>query len=216
MTLHEKLLNIQIELKAPKSQYNAFGKYNYRNCEDILEAVKPHCAKQKVVLLLSDDIVNIGERFYVKATASLFDIDDPNQVIRVCAFAREDDEKKGMDGSQVTGSSSSYARKYALNGLFDIDDTKDADAKGKRGGKGNTNKAANTSDNNDAPVSDEQLVKAIEKVRTEVNKRVEDGVQKDAIIAALKDACGSAQYTKFTDLAKLDKAYNVVNKLSKE
>ena len=123
-TLQQKLIEIQVELKAPKSQYNKFGGYNYRNCEDILEAVKPLCAKHEIVPLLSDEIVMIGDRFYIKATAKVTDGKDE---IATTAFARESKDKKGMDESQITGSASSYARKYALNGLFCIDDTKDAD-----------------------------------------------------------------------------------------
>lgn len=114
---------IQKELKAPKSQYNSFGKYHYRSCEDILEAVKPLLGD--CVLTITDDIVLIGNRFYVKATARLSSSNE--DYIENTAFAREADDKKGMDESQITGSTSSYARKYALNGLFCIDDTKDAD-----------------------------------------------------------------------------------------
>ena len=123
-----KLLNIQRDLKAPKSQYNSFGKYNYRNCEDILEAVKPLCAREKACLTLSDEVVQVGDRYYVRANASLYDCKTGELIQSVKAYAREESEKKGMDGSQVTGAASSYARKYALNGLFDIDDTKDADS----------------------------------------------------------------------------------------
>lgn len=121
------LLAIQTELKAPKSQYNSFGQYNYRNCEDILEAAKPLCNKYGAVLHLSDDLLLIGERYYVKATATLRLVSDPDSFLQATAYAREEAEKKGMDGSQVTGAASSYARKYALNGLLDIDDTKDSD-----------------------------------------------------------------------------------------
>ena len=116
----------QLALKAPKSQYNSFGKYKYRNCEDILEAAKPICAANGMVLTLSDDIVEIGGRFYVKATATLLDTESAEEISNT-ALARESSEKKGMDESQITGTASSYARKYALNGLFCIDDTKDAD-----------------------------------------------------------------------------------------
>lgn len=126
MTIYEKLLSIQTELKAPKSQYNSFGKYNYRNCEDILEAVKPLCAKYKAVSVMGDEVIQIGERYYIKSTARLIDLESEG-VVENTAYAREEAEKKGMDGSQVTGASSSYARKYALNGLFAIDDTKDSD-----------------------------------------------------------------------------------------
>jgi hypothetical protein len=122
----KELINIIAELKAPKGQFNAFGKYKYRSCEDILEAVKPLCVKNNVLLTITDDIVLIGDRFYVKATATVTNLD--GVCVSASALAREEDTKKGMDGSQVTGASSSYARKYALNGLFCIDDTKDADA----------------------------------------------------------------------------------------
>lgn len=127
MNIYEKLLAIQSELKAPKSQYNNFGKYKYRNCEDILEAVKPLCKKYNAVLILFDSIIRNENRYYVEATAKLIDVETDNSNIVVTAYAREEESKKGMDGSQVTGAASSYARKYALNGLFNIDDTKDSD-----------------------------------------------------------------------------------------
>ena len=131
MNIYEKLSNIQNELKAPKGQFNKFGGYKYRSCEDILEAVKPICKKYKAVLVLSDTLENIGERYYIKATAALIDVEDikGNEIATIenTAYAREEESKKGMDGSQITGTASSYARKYALNGLFNIDDTKDAD-----------------------------------------------------------------------------------------
>lgn len=120
----EKLSRIQAELKAPKSQRNNFGNYNYRSCEDILEAVKPLLAREGLVLTITDSIEMVGNRYYVKATAT---VTDGEKSISTTAYAREADGRKGMDESQVTGSSSSYSRKYALNGLFCIDDTKDAD-----------------------------------------------------------------------------------------
>lgn len=126
MSIFVKLLDIQNELKAPRAQYNKFGNYNYRNCEDILEAVKPLCKKQGVVLYISDNLVLVGERYYIESTAKIVDI-ETNEEITVTAYAREEESKKGMDASQITGASSSYARKYALNGLFNIDDTKDSD-----------------------------------------------------------------------------------------
>ena len=131
MNLYEKLLIVQQGLKAPKGQYNKFGNYPYRNTEDILEAVKPLLAKEKVVLILNDELINIGDRYYIKATATLIDTEAEVKDIEVTAYAREEESKKGMDGSQVTGASSSYARKYALNGLFLIDDTKDSDTTNK-------------------------------------------------------------------------------------
>ena len=124
-TLHDRLVEIQSSLKAPKGQYNTFGKYKYRSAEDILEAVKPILRAQNCKLTIMDEIVQVGERIYVKAIAT---ISDGTQSLSVSAYAREEDEKKGMDASQVTGAASSYARKYAMNGLFAIDDTKDADA----------------------------------------------------------------------------------------
>lgn len=119
----KKLIEIQQQLKAPKNQMNKFGNYRYRSAEDILEALKP--LLKDCILTLSDEMVEIGGRVYVKATAT---IADGTNVIKVTAFAREEETKKGMDGSQITGAASSYARKYALNGLFLIDDTKDSDA----------------------------------------------------------------------------------------
>lgn len=127
MGVYDKLLAVQSELKAPKGQFNKFGGYKYRSCEDIMEAVKPILAKNKAVILLDDEIVEIAGRVYVKATAQFIDCEDARG-IEAHAYAREDESKNGMDGSQVTGATSSYARKYALNGLLAIDDTKDADA----------------------------------------------------------------------------------------
>jgi hypothetical protein len=122
-----KLVKIQAELKAPKNQVNAFGKYKYRSAEDIIEAVKPILFKHQSALLISDEIVQVGDRIYVKATAMLVDELSEDR-ISVSGWAREEEVKKGMDAAQITGSASSYARKYALNGLFAIDDTKDADS----------------------------------------------------------------------------------------
>lgn len=124
MKLHEKLLAIQTKLKAPKGQYNSFGKYSYRSAEDILEAVKPLNAEQGVLLTITDEIKEIGGRVYVVAAAT---VSDGTDTLQVSAFAREPENKKGMDESQITGATSSYARKYALNGLYAIDDNKDAD-----------------------------------------------------------------------------------------
>lgn len=123
----QKLVNIQKKLKAPKGQYNSFGKYKYRSCEDILEAVKPLLAKEECVLVISDDVIQIEDRYYIKATATITDVEDGSS-ISTSALAREPEDKKGQDPSQITGSTSSYARKYCLNGLFLIDDTKDSDA----------------------------------------------------------------------------------------
>lgn len=124
--IYSRLQAVQMELKAPKDQYNYFGKYSYRSCEDILEAVKPLCQKQGLLLSLTDEIVEMGGRNYIKSIARVIEMETGKDFFTV-AFAREDETKKGMDGSQISGCASSYARKYALNGLFCIDDTKDAD-----------------------------------------------------------------------------------------
>ena len=137
--IQEQLIAVQKELKAPKNQRNNFGGYNYRSCEDILEAVKPILAKHGLLLTLSDEMVEVGGRVYVKATAT---VETGEEEVTVTAFAREEEEKKGMDASQITGAASSYARKYALNGLFCIDDTKDADATNTHGKAENCEKPA--------------------------------------------------------------------------
>lgn len=125
MKITEQLRAVQMALKAPKGQHNKFGNYDYRSCEDILEAVKPLLQEQQLTLWLDDSVVNVGDRIYVKATATIKSED--GEQVENHAYAREAETKKGMDDSQITGTASSYARKYALNGLFLIDDTKDAD-----------------------------------------------------------------------------------------
>lgn len=132
MTIIEKLAICQQELIAPKSQFNSFGKYNYRSCEDILEGLKPCLKKVGAAVTITDEVAQIGDRYYIKATATLHDIGATGAHISNTAYAREEDGKKGMDASQVTGATSSYARKYALNGLFAIDDVKDADTRDNR------------------------------------------------------------------------------------
>jgi|Laugresu1bdmlbsd_1035121.scaffolds.fasta_scaffold04292_6 hypothetical protein len=126
MNIQSKLLAVQSDLKAPKGQFNSFGKYNYRSCEDILEAVKPLLMKHGLTMTISDRIEEHGSRVYIMSTVTVFDHD--GNAHSVNAYAREEDSKKGMDASQVTGATSSYARKYALNGMFLIDDTKDSDS----------------------------------------------------------------------------------------
>ena len=128
MNIYEKLLYIQNELKCSKNQFNKFGNYKYRNAEDILEAVKPICLKYKAVINVYDTIKQVGDRYYVEANAVITDVEKPAEYIENKASAREEESKKGMDSSQVTGATSSYARKYALNGLLCIDDTKDTDS----------------------------------------------------------------------------------------
>lgn len=125
MNVYQKLAIVQKNLNAPKGQYNKFGNYNYRSCEDIIEAVKPLCIENGLTLTISDQIKQVGERYYVEATATIYDAEGNKH--SATASAREPNNKKGMDESQITGAASSYARKYALNGLFAIDDNKDAD-----------------------------------------------------------------------------------------
>src|SRR4051812_33374997 len=126
MTIHAKLLKVQSSVSVPKENTNTFGKYKYRSCEDILEALKPLLKEHGLVLTLTDNVEQIGERYYVRATAIVMSISDgtttPDARIEVSALAREEHDKKGMDAAQITGAASSYARKYALNGLFCIDD----------------------------------------------------------------------------------------------
>lgn len=132
MNVYEKLMEVQTKLRAPKGQYNSFGRYSYRSCEDILEALKPLLAEVKAIVNVGDEVKLIGDRYYVEATAMFLDVETGDSVV-ARALAREDETKKGMDLAQVTGSVSSYARKYALNGLFAIDDNKDPDSTNKHG-----------------------------------------------------------------------------------
>lgn len=156
MNIYEKLLVIQTKLKAPKAQYNKFGGFWYRNCEDILEAVKPLLAEVKATVVVRDEIEHIGDRYYVRATATLIDTESESMAaINNIAYAREDESKKGMDGAQLTGATSSYARKYALNGLFAIDDNKDSD-----NGENETPK----------PTLDEKLLAEAERLKIDLNK----------------------------------------------
>ena len=163
--MNDKLLKVQQELKAPKSQRNNFGGYNYRSCEDIFEAVKPILEKEKLTLRVTDELVLIGDRYYIKATAIL---SDGKETIENIAYAREEETKKGMDGSQITGASSSYARKYALNGLFLIDDTLDSDA---------------TNDGSEKPKVETKKAEPKKAATTEAAKPVETSKTEDALMS---------------------------------
>ena len=193
LNIYQKLRKVQTELKAPKGQYNKFGNFNYRSCEDILEALKPLLDREQLVLILSDSMEVVGDRVYVKATATLTNAEDESQVITTSAFAREEESKKGMDGSQVTGASSSYARKYCLNGLFNIDDNKDSDA-------------TNTGDNSSATVelaTKEQVAKLEELqlrnwCKTKKGKELEELTKAEAtklieVVLKRKEAQNKAQ-----------------------
>lgn len=199
--VYEKLLRVQTELKAPKNLRNNFGNYNYRNAEGILEAVKPICKEVKALILLSDEIINVGisenrgetftqitPRNYVKATARFIDI-ETGDIIEVQSNAREEETKKGMDGSQITGASSSYARKYALNGLLAIDDTKDSDA-------------TNDGSTNDMEAKTVK-VKPVQEVNTtaslkcsECGKEIDENVAKYSKLKYGKELCRDCQFGK--------------------
>ena len=168
-----KLNKIQVELKAPKGQFNKFGNYKYRNSEDILEALKPLLEKYKAAINITDEITLIGDRYYIKATATLYDIES-ELFIDAVAFAREEESKKGMDASQITGSASSYARKYALNGLLAIDDTKDSDSTNKHG-----------KDENKMP---EKVAEAYDKIKLENNEFISQPQQKRLFAIAKSNA----------------------------
>lgn len=156
MEITEILKNMQCELHAPKNQYNSFGGYKYRSLEDIAEALKPLEAKYKVAVILTDEVVEVGGRVYVKATATLMATGvEITGRIQTTAFAREEETKKGMDAAQITGSASSYARKYALNGMFLIDDVKDPDATNKHG-----------KEDAPAPPTKEQLIEKAQKCKS--------------------------------------------------
>lgn len=155
MNIYEKLSVIQTKLKAPKGQYNDYGKFNYRSCEDILEAVKPLLAEVKAAVVITDNLELIGNRYYVKAKVRFVDIEAEGASVWIenIAYAREDESKKGMDGAQITGATSSYARKYALNGLFAIDDTKDSD----------------TDETPEQPTLDEKLLAEAKRLNIDIN-----------------------------------------------
>ena len=190
-----KLINIQQKLKAPKGQYNSFGKYAYRSCEDILEALKPILADEQCAIVLSDEVRQIGERYYIVATAKLYD-HEGNVVAQNTALAREETEKKGMDGSQITGASSSYARKYALNGLFGIDDNKDSDTTNTGEDKPNLEQKQTYKKDN------KQQNKAQDKQSASARKVVFDQIRVEITKAGLSEewVCNAYKISKLEDL----------------
>lgn len=196
MNINEKLREIQIKLNAPKNQYNSFGKYHYRSCEDILEGLKSLLQFTRTAVTVEDEVVLIGERYYIKATATLHDCDSA-ETISNTAYAREELTKKGMDASQITGATSSYARKYALNGLFCIDDVKDADSR------------------------DNRQKEAEEQAKAEAeNKKIENSVIDEVKVKALEERCKNEKmdvefiknHFKVTSLEELtEKQYAILN-----
>lgn len=184
INIREKLLTVQNELKAPKGRKNSFGNYNYRSAEDILEAVKPLLHEYGLAQTISDEVLTIGERVYVKATVTLYDT-EKDDTLTTSAFAREAEAKKGFDESQLTGSTSSYARKYALNGMYAIDDTQDADGY------------------NGAPTKTDMTEKIEKVTEKEVLELIEIGKKKGQDEEALK--LGALKYYRVNDLRKLPK-----------
>lgn len=194
MGIYEKLSSIQEELKAPKNAYNSFGKYNYRSCEDILEGLKPVLKKYKATLFISDSLELIGDRYYVKAAVRLVDI-ETGETVENTAYAREELDKKGMDWSQITGATSSYARKYALNGMFLIDDTKDADTdeyqnqQNKKGSKESASdaklneKLKSSVDKTLLPSGGNATPEQIERIKSEMNRT---GINEVTILSMFK------------------------------
>ena len=155
MNVYKKLMQVQTKLKAPKNQMNKFGGYKYRSCEDILEALKPLLHEVKASIIINDEVLVINERFYIKAIVRFIDV-DTGDFVESTALAREEENKKGMDASQLTGATSSYARKYALNGLFAIDDTKDSDFTNTHNSENKSTKTSNNATN--ATVSTSKLL----------------------------------------------------------
>lgn len=177
MSVYSKLLAVQSELKVPKTQFNKFGNYNFRNCEDIQEAVKPKLKEVGATLTVGDELIEIGNRFYVKSMAIFTDIEDNTAVINT-AYAREEEVIKGMSTAQITGSTSSYARKYALSGLFLLDDTKDADSDDSL-----------TSKKYSIPKSVDSINTELEVVRKECLKAIVEQIKatnRDSVIAKIK------------------------------
>jgi len=185
----EVLIKIQSELKANKSQYNSFGKYYYRSCEDILEALKPLLTKYNATMYITDEVVEVGGRVYVKATTT---ISDGKESISVSAYAREPETRKGMDDAQVTGATSSYARKYCLNGLFAIDDSKDADTDENR----NESDARSKTNGSDTPKSDTPKVQRPNYSEEQLAKMKKwtDGTFTEEELAEFRKRCCGADY----------------------
>lgn len=204
--IYAALQAVQRELKAPKGQYNSFGKYKYRSCEDIVEAVKPLLNEQGLILTMSDEVVGVADRVYIKATCKVIDVAN-GDVIETSALARESLTKKGMDDSQITGTASSYARKYALNGLFAIDDTKDADTdqyKQQTNGSNSPQNRPQASAKQNAGTykgntvnnaTDEMRAKAIKSLNAEIERT---GVASTEVAAIAKAKYGKASVKEMT------------------
>lgn len=213
----EKLMKIQTELNAPKNQFNSYGKYNFRNCEDILEALKPLLKKYSCAILLEDNLEVCNEKTYIKSTASLTDGKTGEIIKAISAYARESVTKSGMDDAQITGAASSYARKRALGGLLAIDDNKDPDSNEYKEERDNQiKKEAKTyaKTKKKTTTADDKL----EKARAKLDKLVHDYlnnkiVDRDTIMNVLQTTCGGTNYNRFDDVKVLDNAYKEIKKL---
>jgi hypothetical protein len=203
LNVYQKLAQVQKNLKAPKGQYNSFGKYHYRSLEDINEAAKPLCVDNGLVLNYYDDIILIGDRYYVKATAKVTD-SESGDVIEAYGYAREEESKRGMDGAQVTGGASSYARKYAANGLFSLDDTKDADTdenvvESQNKAKTTTQKKTTTTKKAEPKQDNSELEQLISEIDILVREKVV--INKSAVSKLVKDNNnGNSNYREISDL----------------
>ncbi len=202
MGINEKLMRIQTQIKAPKNLFNKFGGYYYRNAESICEAVKPFLKQENCTLQLGDEIVQIGDRFYVKATAVLQDCESDECVV-VSAYARESDDKKGMDDSQITGACSSYARKYALNGMFLLDDTKDADSdeyQNENNNRKDAGKAADKGKKTTAKATNNNSAKVDKETPEEAKKNEEMRASVDPVYVPTADGkISDAQWKKYKE-----------------
>ena len=205
MSVYLKLMNVQSELNAPKNLYNSFGKYSYRSAESIMESVKPLLLKHKAALIVNDDIVFVEGRHYIKATARFIDVES-GEVVESSALAREEENKKGMDASQLTGATSSYARKYALGGLLCLDDNKDADATNTHGKDAPTK--AQTQSKQNAPSRSKVLSEDQIKALYEVSEKAGYSAARLVALVKAKYKCDPEYLTK----AEYDHVYNSLNK----
>ena len=207
MSVYLKLMNVQSELNAPKNLYNSFGKYSYRSAESIMESVKPLLLKHKAALIVNDDIVFVEGRHYIKATARFIDV-ETGETVESSALAREEENKKGMDASQLTGATSSYARKYALGGLLCLDDNKDADATNTHGKDVSTPTKASNQSKQNTPTRSKTLSEDQIKALYEVSEAA--GYSKARLIAQVK-----ARYNcvpEYLTKAEFDHVYGSLNK----
>ena len=231
MTVYEKLLKVQNQLKAPKGQYNSFGKYYYRSAEDILEAVKPICLEHKAVTYLTDKMVLLGDRYYIESTCHFVDIETGDKITNT-SYAREEETRKGMNHDQLTGATGSYARKYALNGMFCIDDNKDSDytneekdrakdnvAKDRekekkeleknKNNKSNTQNKGNTNTKPDAKTKDKKPLTDEEKKKLAIQKVLEVADGSEEVLKAFYMSYGVANLQECT-IKQLIEIYNTI------